>query len=217
MEEKHFNEEHESEPWYKGPIKYIIMLFLLLIVVLWIFPAYSVKLDPEPKYIPSIKEVVPETKLGNSSNTLNDLLKIIYPNDPAIKQIANKISVTSCDGNKICQAKALYYFVRDKYNYVSDPIDNEYIEDPKEFLSIGGGDCESGSIALAVLEEAIGIDAQLVLIKGHAYIRIKLPEALRRYKLDQDWVYLDWTCKTCGFGEIPFRNLKNKEVYLEIS
>ena len=50
-EEQPGEKEELKEPWYKGPIKYIIMLFLVLIIILWIVPDYSIKLDPEPKTI----------------------------------------------------------------------------------------------------------------------------------------------------------------------
>ena len=46
----------ESEPWYKTPIKWILSLFLILIILLWLIPAYAVKLDPSPNYIPKIDE-----------------------------------------------------------------------------------------------------------------------------------------------------------------
>jgi len=61
-------EEIEQEPWYKGPIKYIIIVFLLLLIVLWYFPKESIKLDPEPVRIPLVEEVLPsDFRLGNES------------------------------------------------------------------------------------------------------------------------------------------------------
>lgn len=199
----------EKEPWYKGPIKYIIMLFLLLIIVLWYFPIESIKIDPEPLRIPTIEEVLPtDFKLSNETikiNAQNDFYKFIKPNDPIIKQIANKISTISCDGNQICQAKAIYYFVRDNIEYVADPLGFEYVEDPKEVLYTRGGDCESGSLLLASLIGAIGLDYELVFIPNHIFLRIRLDKALKRYKIN-DRIYLDWTCKTCSFGELPLED-----------
>lgn len=210
--------EEEQEPWYKGPIKYIMMVFLLLLIVLWYFPRESVKLDPEPSRIPSIEEVLPaDFKLSNESvkiNSQNDFYKFIKPNDPTIKQIANKIATISCDGNQVCQSKAIYYFVRDNIEYVADPLGFEYVEDPKEVLYSGGGDCESGTLLLASLLGAIGLDYELFFIPNHVFLRIRLSKALKRYKID-DFVYLDWTCKNCGFGELPLRDKSyiNSESY----
>jgi len=71
-------------------------------------------------------------------------------------------------------------------------------------LKVGGGDCESGSIALANLLEAIGVSTEFVFIPQHALLRINLPEASKRYKID-GYVYLDWTCKNCKFGEVSLK------------
>lgn len=207
IEEKQTEEDiEEKEPWYKGPIKYIIMLFLLLLIVLWYFPKESIKLDPKPKRIPTIEEVLPPNfKLDNKTITIktkDSLYSYINPNDPIVKQIANKIATISCDGNQICQAKAIYYFVRDNIEYVADPLGFEYVEDPKEVLYTEAADCESGAILTASLIGAIGVDYELVFIPNHVFLKIRLNNALKRYKID-GYIYLDWTCKTCGFGELP--------------
>ena len=199
----------EKEPWYRGPVKYIIMLFLILLMVLWVFPSYSVKLDPEPKRIVTINEVLPASFVVENKN-FSDFRNFIEPNDPIIKQIATKIATLSCDSGIVCHAKAVYYFVRDNIEYVADPVDFEYVEDPTEVLSSAGGDCESGTLLLASLMEAIGVDAELVFIPNHAFLRIKLDDALKKYKTGE-WIYLDWTCKNCDFGEIPLSD-KNKEM-----
>ncbi len=208
MKEEQLEEEvEEPEPWYKGPLKYIIMLFLLLLIILWYFPKESIKLDPEPTKIPTIEEVLPlNFQLENETiKTKNDLHSYIKPNDPIIKQIANKIATISCDGNQVCQAKAIYYFVRDNIEYVADPLGTEYFENPKEVLATKAADCESGTILLASLLGAIGIDYELVHIPYHVFLKIKLNKALKRHKIN-DWIYLDWTCKSCAFGELPLED-----------
>src|SRR3989338_5907346 len=182
IEEKQTEENiEEKEPWYKGPIKYIIMVFLLLLIVLWYFPTESIKLDPEPSRIPAIEEVLPQNfQLDNQTITIknkNDFYSYIKPNDPFIKQIASKIAAISCNGNKICQAKAVYYFVRDNIEYVADPVLFEYVEDPKETLSTGSADCDGHAVLLATLEESIGINSELVFIPNHVLVSIYLPES----------------------------------------
>lgn len=207
--EEEIEKVEEQEPWYRGPIKYIIMLFLLLLIVLWYFPKESIKLDPKPKRIPTIGEVLPQNfKLNNETITIktkNNLYSYINPTDPVIKQIANKIATLSCDGNQVCQAKAIYYFIRNNIEYVADPLGTEYFEDPKEVLYTKAADCESGTILLASLLGAIGIDYELVHIPYHVFLKIKLNKALKRHKIN-DWIYLDWTCKSCAFGELPLED-----------
>ena len=213
--------EEIIEPWYKKPLTYVLALFLILLLVLWYFPSQSVKVDPEPSVIPPLSDVLPsEIVLGNRTSRLisqEDFVSFVDPSDPVIKRIATQIASSACaSGEIVCQSKALFYFVRDNLDYVRDPVDFEYVEDPKEVLHNGGGDCESGALLLASLQESIGIDAQVVMIPGHAFLRVKLPEAVRRYKQDGDWVYLDWTCSGCAFGEIPLQNRDKKRSYMDV-
>ena len=55
-EEKSADAE-KTEPWYKGPIKWMISGFLLLLVLSWLIPAYGVKLDPRPTHFPEIDDI----------------------------------------------------------------------------------------------------------------------------------------------------------------
>lgn len=206
--------EQEEKP---RRIWLFVGIFLVMIMVLYLFPYHWITLNPEPRNLPTVGQALApdiEKNLDQPKRFI-DFNDLINPHDQKIKLTANKIVTASCDSNQICYSKALYYFIRDNYAYVKDPIGTEYVEDPKEFLSSGGGDCESGSIALAALQEAIGTDAQLVLIANHAYVRIKLNDAPNTYKND-GWIYLDWTCKDCDFGEIPWQNWKKRAQYIEI-
>ncbi len=209
----------EEEPWYKGPLKYILGIFLIFLIVLMVLPHYTVKLDPEPKRIAKVEEVLlTNIVLSNKSYTLKtrqDFVDFLNKNDPVIKQAADKIVTIGCEESRVCNAKAIYYFVRDNIQYVNDPVNFEYVEEPREVLVTKAADCESGTFLLASLMKAIGIDSELVFIPGHAFLRIKLDEALKRYKRD-GYVYLDWTCKSCKFGEIPYQNINARKEFLEI-
>ncbi len=200
---------------------WIIMgLLLAAIIILYVIPYYAIPLNPEPTNIPTrIQALAPgiESSLEPKIeiNGIEDMRLLVNPADHYIKFTADRIASQSCRESTVCYAKAMYYFIRDNFQYIPDPVNTEYIEDPKEFLAAGGGDCESGSIALAALEESVGVDAQLVLISNHAYVRISLPDAPSTYKND-GWIYLDWTCKECSFGEIPWQNWKEKIKIIEI-
>jgi transglutaminase-like putative cysteine protease len=210
MEEHSLQHDHELEehpPWWKGPVKLIITIFLLLIITMWVFSYYAVKLDPEPKNIPTIDDVVPKNLEPDPDSITNNINNIqLTPNDPEIKLIADKIASSSCDGSKVCQAKAIFYFVRDNFDYVSDPNAFEYIKSAKQSLVSGGGDCDDASVLLANLLESIGIKTRFILIPKHVYVQASIPEATKRHKAEDDWVNLDATCKNCRFGEIPYQS-----------
>lgn len=213
------SQEPIPDPWYKGPLIIILAVFLILILVLWI-PSHYFIVNPRPKQIPSIKEVLPSDFDFKSNGTValksqQDFLHFINPEDPIIRPAAAQI-VSQCDGNNVCSVEALYLFVRNNINYVSDPVDFEYVEDPKEVLKVKGADCESGTLLLADMVESVGIDAQLVFIPNHAFLRVYLPDASPLIKHD-DWVYLDWTCSSCDFGDVPQTDLSSHKEYIDVS
>ncbi|MBW3017469.1 transglutaminase-like domain-containing protein [Candidatus Woesearchaeota archaeon] len=201
MKETELEIIEEEQKWYHGPLKWIMALFLLLILVSWTFANYAVKVDPEPKYIPSLAEVVGTLNVENISHVPNgraDFKRFINPNDPEIKRIASTIASISCgSGQPVCQAKAIYYFVQQNIDYVSDP-DLEYVESAKEVLKTGASDCDGMAVLLANLEQAIGVEARLAFIPNHVYVELRLPEGPNKY---HDWFPADATCKSCKFGE----------------
>ena len=82
-----------------------------------VVPYYAVRLDPEPKNIPSIAEIVPDDFIpGNVTWVRSKYLLFVRPK--SVKPFADRIVSQSCEGNKICNAKALFYFVRDNFDYV---------------------------------------------------------------------------------------------------
>jgi len=214
--DKEPHREHKSRKW----IWLFIGMFLAMILILYMFPYQWIRAYEEPKRITSVGEALAhgmEQDLPEPKNSVNkeNLKELVDPSDQKIKLTANKIVTASCKEGVLCYSKALFYFLRDNYEYVPDPQGVEYVESPKEFLVAGGGDCESGSIALASLLEAIGVDAQLVLIARHAYVRVRIADAPVTLKND-GWIYLDWTCKDCDFGEIPWQNWQKRATFVEV-
>ncbi|MFH1439046.1 MAG: transglutaminase-like domain-containing protein [Candidatus Woesearchaeota archaeon] len=217
--------------------KTILSLFLVIIIILFIIPIYSIKYDPMPQDIPKLTDLIDMAQFKEAQqyginntfdiNSRQDYLKLLNPSDPFTKQLAVKIVTQSCPegGNKakLCQAKAIYYFVRDNIEYVNDPIDSsafssflkggDYVETAEEVLMTGGSDCDGMAVLLANMEAAIGLPIKFVFIPHHVYIRIYLQDAPSKYFVDKKdnygWIQLDATCKQCDFGKIPAENKEN--------
>ncbi len=200
---EHIEEEIEEKKWYKGPIKWILAVFLALIIVATVLPNTFVKLDPHPSTIPTITEVFQgeSSQTNFSINNIQDFYNYVKV-DGEIKKVADKISSISCNNNRVCNAKAIYFFVRDNINYVNDPVKFEFVKEPLYTLEVGAGDCDDHAVLLASLLRSVGIQTKFVFIPQHVYVQVLLPEALNRYR-QGDWVNLDPTCKDCEFGEIP--------------
>jgi len=198
---------------------YLVSFLLTILIVLMMIPYYGVTPDPKPAAIPTIAEVIPaglEVKdVNHSLASKQDFRRFITPSDTDVKFTASKIATIACEGERVCHAKAIFYFVRDNFKYVGDPPD-EYIETFEESMLTGGSDCDGHAALLANLLEAVGIDAELVFIPRHVFVRIRLPEASKRYKQDSNYVYLDPTCKSCDFGEIPRKNKDMQMTFVEV-
>jgi len=205
-----FEEEHKN-----SPIKWIVSIFLILLLLLWLVPTYSIKLDPNPDYIVSLNEVVDtEIVVGNNYSSFVSL-ELVNGKDPVVKEVADKIVVKGCGSKgKICHVKAIFYFVRDNFEYVLDPTVFEYVKSAKQSLDVGGGDCDDASVLLASLLDAIGVKTRFVFVPRHVYVQAYLPESLNRYKTDGDWVNLDATCNNCEFGEITYSTAESDKRYL---
>lgn len=202
----------------RSPLWYVLAIFLALIVVLMAIPYYSIRMDASPSRIPTIEEVVPsDIKLEERDVRLTrgqDYLALLDPTDPVVKLTADRIATYSCRSNKVCQAKANFYFVRDNFNYVSDPAEFDYVKNARESLATKGGDCDDASVLLANLLSAIGIRTQFVFVPGHVYVQARIPDAPRRYFAEHDWIPLDPTCRTCEFGEIHYSYADDEKFYV---
>lgn len=215
MEEK--EEIKQENDGRRGPLIWILAMFLILIALALVVPSYVVKLDPEPKNIPSLAEVssldFESENMSNSIDKKEDILRFLNANDKVIKGIADRVvAQAECGGVKACYAKALLYFVRQEIEYVNDPP-LEYVKGPRETLINGAGDCDDQAVLLANLLNAIGIETRFVFIPGHVYVEGYLPEALARYR-DGGWVAMDATCQYCEFGEISYKSSEGDKEYV---
>ncbi|MFW6220597.1 MAG: transglutaminase-like domain-containing protein [Nanoarchaeota archaeon] len=200
------NEEEENEQKTNNYfiLKTFLTLFIILLLILMVLPFYSLKFDSNPKNIPTKNEIYAKFYSNISVEDINrptngSIVNYVDYLSYEIKLSSTKIATDSCDDEKICQAKAIYYFVRDSFKYVSET--DEYIQTPKEMVLSGGGDCDDFAVLLASKMLAIGIPVRFVFVPKHVYIQIYVEDAKKKY-LDDGWINLDATCMNCKFGEI---------------
>jgi len=195
-----------------GPWRIILAVILALLIILMVVPFYSIKVNPEPKDLPTYEEALRGIDLGQTGHSAVayadfPLLVKQASNDQLIKTVADRIVSQSCahaqgEAGRVCHAKALFYFVRDNFNYVADPSSFEYIKSARESLLSTGGDCDDASLLLASLLSSVGIETRFIFIPQHVYVQARLPEAIKRYQDADGWVDLDATCDGCEFGEV---------------
>ncbi len=214
-EEVEKEELTERKKERSGPLKFILGVFLVLLIILMIIPHYAVKIDKEPGVVNKIDlDIDMENISTQRVESIYDIGE--FEVTPTTRQAALQItnSCTDTGNSELCYAKALFYYVRDHVRYIKDP-EYEYIQSAEETL-LGAGDCEDQAIALMMLVKSIGIKSRLVLIPGHAYTEIFLEEAPEKYKGNGKWIELDPTCSQCGFGEIHYQSENKMRNYVEV-
>lgn len=72
----------------------------------------------------------------------------------------------------IIQCFAVFKEINNRWNYVNDPKDGDYIATASESLDYFSGDCDDHSILMAAAVRAIGGTPRLIHTKGHIYPEI---------------------------------------------
>jgi len=215
------NREYEQKKT-NSPLIMIGGLLLVLLIILMVIPYHWVKSDPPPKNVPGM-EVLPKNLEAMTEQVHNlpyeqraNYKKMMFTDNAAIRILASRIITQSCEGGeKICQAKALFQWVRDNFQYISDPR-NGYLENPFETMQMGGADCDGTSILLANLLGSVGFPIRFVFIPNHVYVQVLINKAPGKYKETDGWINADATCSSCEFGEIPYSTGNRNREYLYV-
>jgi len=212
--------DHELpfEPVMKKKYSPFFRLVAFLAVIALIFLSvrgYFYLFHPEPRIkltLSDIQDFLPsDFDKPFTSHRPEQVKEVVLSASDSIKQVANAIAASSCrTADRVCQSKALYYFVRDQIIYVPDPQFHDQLENPLAVLKTGGADCEDIAVLLVALQKAIGNQARLVFVPGHAYAQVRIPQ----YK--DKWLNMEGTCKTCTFNEVPTDTLMQKKTFAEI-
>ena len=195
-----FDEAHK--PRGRSMFLRFLAAFLAICLLLLSLEGYTYLIHPEPDLNVALSDVqafLPkDSGIPFSSHRPEEVRQVLAATAQPIKQIANFIASEACkSGDAVCQTKALFYFVRDQITYVLDPQFHDALENPLVVLKTGGADCEDMAVLLSALQRAIGNEARLVFVPGHAYAQVKIADTKDK------WYNLEATCKTCKFNDIP--------------
>jgi len=69
----------------------------------------------------------------------------------------------------IIQSMAVFKAINSRWNYVSDPDNDEYFAKASESVRLLAGDCDDYSVLMAAAIKSIGGRVRLTFIKGHIY------------------------------------------------
>ena len=100
------------------------------------------------------------------SKKANDM---VDPTDPIVREVAVGIAKKYPGRYNVYQLSALFDFVSENIEYISDPRGADYWAKPSETLALGAGDCEDQAILLVSLIEAIGGTTRLYVTEDHMF------------------------------------------------
>jgi transglutaminase-like putative cysteine protease len=212
------NQDLEDKIIHKKKSSFFVFVASITAIALFLLSiqAYFYLIRPQPVDIPNLEDVKgflgSELEEPFSSHRSDEVKRVVESARDEIKQVANFVSAKSCRwADRVCQSKALFYFVRDEIKYVPDERFHDQLENPLTVLKTGGADCEDTAVLLMALQKAIGNKVRLVFVPGHAYAQVSIPD----YR-GEKWLNLEATCKDCQFGELPNNTAMQKKTYYEI-
>lgn len=115
---------------------------------------------------------------------------------------------------QICRQLSLIKYVKDNYNYVSDPSGFDYFATPTESIALMAGDCDDYSILMASVIKAIGGDVRIIWAPKHVYPELFCGDkaSFDRY-LSAIYIFFE---KEIGHKQIYYRLDKNQNYWLNI-
>ncbi|MBO4646476.1 MAG: transglutaminase family protein [Bacteroidales bacterium] len=169
-------------------IKYAILTILGIIVIslvttnlLNIYTFSDLKLD----YTIIIRDLADEEKPISESLSTTQFPK--YREfwrganiTPAVKQYANTAATKNFskfqkgEQRKYVQFFSIFKDINDKWKYVDDPENRDYIASAEESLQSFAGDCDDYAVLMAACLKSVGGTVRLVRTQNHIYPELKL-------------------------------------------
>lgn len=122
--------------------------------------------------IPMPAKEYPEHVFNSPQDVFKSANNKVNPLDINVREIAAGSAKTYPGTYNIYQICALFDYVKENIQYISDPRGGDYWSPPNETLKIGAGDCDDYSILLSSLIEAIGGTTRIYLTDTHAFTAV---------------------------------------------
>ncbi|RKU12472.1 hypothetical protein C6502_05890 [Candidatus Poribacteria bacterium] len=171
--------------------------------------------------MPATNDIVPRLSYSSVEsweavyNWYKDIAKDRYTVDQAIEEVVEELTADLLtEEDKI---RAIYHFVASQIRYVGIELgQGAYQPTPADqVLSVRYGDCKDKTTLMIAMLDLVGIEAFPVMLNPAPYQRVdlELPSLGQFSHLigtvprdDGNYIWLDPTADTCGYGDLPARN-----------
>jgi hypothetical protein len=129
--------------------------------------------------------------------------------DLGLRDFAARLVVGVAGHDQQSVAETLFYYVRDKITYRSDPFGYEVIADARKSLSLGYGDCGDKTVLLATLLGGLGIKSRFVVLSyklpafQHVYLEARIDHEWRPYDPTPEEAVPGWESRGFLRGTFP--------------
>ncbi len=98
--------------------------------------------------------------------------EIVDPLDPTVRELATGLAIKYPGEYNIYQVCAIFDYIKENIQYVSDPRGVDQWSAPDSTLKIGAGDCDDYAIVLASMVESIGGTTRIHMTDTHAFATV---------------------------------------------
>jgi hypothetical protein len=117
--------------------------------------------------------------------TAHGISSAIEPNGEAVLNKARAISDKYPGDYSMNQICAAFDYINSGWSYQNDPGGLEYFEKGSDAITTLTGDCDDYAIAMSSLIQALGGDARIIRVSGHAYPELYLGQGLTQSDMDE--------------------------------
>lgn len=127
----------------------------------------EIKVDVKPLQ----EQTYPEVRY-NQKDLFIRTNEIVDPLDPSVRELATGLAIKYPGEYNIYQVCAIFDYIKENIQYVSDPRGVDQWSAPGETLKIGAGDCDDYAILLASMIESIGGTTRIYMTDTHAFATV---------------------------------------------
>lgn len=132
---------------------------------------------PAPQPVPHATPLVPGSSDSLVRHDTGHIDYRAYVDAASVRNVAVQVvspyaGAHGGEREKMLQAAALFEYVKQRVNYVYDPItmrggqkkDVDFLAAPADTLQIGGGDCDDQALLMASLLSAVGLENRILFV-----------------------------------------------------